>query len=474
MKAKIYILLGMASLCGCATMTDRGRHQYVYIQSEPPGAKIIDGDEVLGSTPALVRLRRHKDYELELRRVGEGRSLELEGKYRWTESFLGNLAFLSGAPIGWVVDALSGAGWKYADPEPVVFKAASGPPAPQSTRVIGIAPPLAKSVSLSDESAAYWSKQLAEFYPHAKILNYHETLSAFEDDGFEFDAQNSAEQERRELFVTLGVDAIFVSKVEESDTDIKLSGHLEDVFAKSFDPHSKEETLASSNYQQLSWYQRHHDWFQVVPNTLGLEFSNTQQSLMSGTTTYKATPTGYTSNWLQAVSYLQTLTFSHLEPPRPDGSSRFRFHFVPGGTLSYSEFYFPQFASLADVGFTYTQVGLGIGGEVGWQSGRHYLYLNVIPLWTWTQLQWQDPSSNDNETMSRGSLDTISELGYLYFLNEHFSLRVFSRTTNSNPDLWNSVIHRINPVAMSVTSPLIVVAGVAVEYTFDTHRHLAK
>lgn len=478
MISKTYLifaaLFASSLLSGCATMTDRSRHQYVYIQSQPEGAKIIDDGQLLGTTPAIVRLHRAKGYLLELQEGHEKKELSLETKYSWNESFFRGLIFTSYAPIAWLTDVLSGDSWTYLDPEPVEFGRARGEkPPPPVVKAIAIAPPLANSVKLSDEAAEYWSQQLPHLYPHARILDYHDNLKVFQEYGFEFDGQTSDIQEQRELFDELKASTIFVSKVDESAEGVNLEGDLLDPLGQHSETHRKVGTKPlPTEYVNRSWYERHYDWIQIVPNTIGIELSNSNVELNSNNTTYMSANTGSNSDFINSLSYLQSIAISRLQPPRMDGSSRWRFQLVPGGTLSYKHIFFPEFSNLADVEFKFLQVGIGFGPEVGWQSGRHYIFWQLIPIMAWSQIQWQNPLNGSQQTMSEGVLSLVSQLGYLFFINEHFSIRLFTKGTSASPALWNSVISRINPVAPEVTSPQEVSVGVAFGYTFDTHHHL--
>lgn len=200
--------LGMAliamTLSSCASSSVYRRHQYVYITSEPAGATIFDKNEAIGITPGLIHMHRQSDYELKLQIKNEIQPLQLSTKYRWLESFTYNLIFGGLAPVGWLVDGLTGAAWDFQDPKIVKFSNKIGrPQEAESLAIIAVAPPIADTAKLSDEAAEFWIKRLPQVYPDAQILDYQKTFPEFQNVGFEFDTQNDNEQDQRHLLMNL-------------------------------------------------------------------------------------------------------------------------------------------------------------------------------------------------------------------------------------------------------------------------------
>jgi hypothetical protein len=78
---------------GCATIAN-GRHQSVFIASEPPGAEILLNGQVVGATPMSVRIRRRGPAEIDLHKTGYKPSTVSIPKAvsRW---LAGNLIFLN-------------------------------------------------------------------------------------------------------------------------------------------------------------------------------------------------------------------------------------------------------------------------------------------------------------------------------------------------------------------------------------------
>jgi len=458
-------------LPGCASMTDRRRHQYVYIQSEPPGAVIYSDGSLVGSTPSLVRLRRERKKELELQIGAERKRVPLETTYAWNESFVGNLAFFSGAPYGWLTDLAMGTAWNYTDPAPVKFSK-SAPVKNDRTR-LALAPPLAESYSISDEAAQQLEILLPKLYPQVQLIPYQDSLADFQAAGFDYDERPTDEQRYREILYTLKADQVFFSEVHDRGTTANLQAQLKDHSGNVIEEKSLEAPLASRS----SWKNKAMNvvpkWYQFLPNTVGLEFSNTNTYLSHDSIYYPSVESNRKSLFGSAISYLQAITLSRLQIPRPDRQARWRFMFTPGARFSYKTIFFPTFEKLAYVDFDYIQAAAGIGPEVGYQSGRHYSYFRLLPLWAFYQLDWNQPGGS-HQSMAVGRLESQSEIGYLYFLNDRVSLKLFIKSTSTSVDLWNSAAQRVNPTTPPLTFSSESYSGIAIGYTFDLRDRLAQ
>ncbi|MGZ3805693.1 MAG: PEGA domain-containing protein [Pseudobdellovibrionaceae bacterium] len=457
------------ALCGCASLTPQKRHQYVYIQSNPSNAVIFDNGRKIGSTPALVSLPRNKTYELELQRGAEKKTLFLETKYAWNESFLGNLILFGLAPFGWLTDLATGSAWDYQDPELVQFsKSAQVETKPPR---IALAPPIASTFRVSDEAAQYWEKQFPKMYPHARFIPYKESLPIFQDNGYEFDGRPTENQSYRQVLYNLDADQIFLSEVHETSNKAEMRAHLQGLSGEVLEEKSEEVSLEKSLGWNGTSLEILPSWFQFIPNTLAMEFANTHVQLSDVTTSYVGVETDGRFSFGESLRYLQALTLNRLQISRQSGASRWKFQFTPSARFSYKTIFFPYFDKLADVNFDYLQVGAGIGPEVGYQSGRHYTYMKMIPLLTYNQVDWNQPGGQA-EKMAIGALDIQSEFGYLYFFTEHLSLRLFTKATSSSINLWNSIAHKVNPTTPQLSTASDAYSGIAFGYTFDFREHL--
>lgn len=205
-----------------------------------------------------------------------------------------------------------------------------------------------------------------------------------------------------------------------------------------------------------------------MPNTAALEFSNNYTNLMVGSKTYSGVETGQQSDFEKNLSYVEGLTVTRLQTPRANGKSRWKFQFTPAGKISYKRFFFPDFVELANVEFTSWQIGAGFGPEFGLHSGKHYTYFKYTPILSWYQLNWQQPDG-DAEVHSAFAITTQAEIGYLYFINNQASVKLFSKSTQTPGGLWDDVVRKINPRAPKITTSNDAVAGISFGYTFNSH-----
>lgn len=104
----IRVLLALITLTivsGCATVV-KGTTQSIPVNSDPTGAEVVVNNNVLGTTPTEIKLKRKRDHQVVIRKEGYTSVtmpvLKSVGGAVW-----GNV--LAGGLIGWGVDATSGA-----------------------------------------------------------------------------------------------------------------------------------------------------------------------------------------------------------------------------------------------------------------------------------------------------------------------------------------------------------------------------
>lgn len=477
-KLRIGGLTGLALLSGaCATNSGLGREQLIYVESNPPGVRVLQKGRNLGETPGLVRIQRGRTAELVFERGSQEKRVELPGRYRWSESFFANLVFLSYAPIGWITDLVTGAAYENEDPKPVFFGNASR--SRQSSTDLGkavilIAPPVGESVLASDEAARFWSQELRRRYPGAQILDYRDTLNAFLDRGFDYDAKSASLDRRRQLLYETQADEIFFSDVTFKGSDLWVKGYFENAKGEKVAEIDALSVNGEKSEQKLtSWKRELDEWFEIVPNNFGVEASGANDQLRvardPNEITYVSQQISDRTTIGSVFSSLEGISIGRLQVPRLDQSWRFKFSFTSAARFSYRHFYFPEFSELALVDFRYFRVGAGIGPELGWSNYRSYFYLKMIPLISYHQISWNQPGGG-REVREVTPLETQVELGYIYFYNEKINFRAFSRSVSGSTDLWNGISQRINPMAPKITSPSEVIAGLAFGYNFDLRR----
>ena len=120
MKKLIKQILIIATICaflpGCASIV-HGTRQKIAIATDPLGAEVSTG-EITMTTPCSLNLKRKNDHILSIHKPGyETETVKLTSVL--SGAVAGNI--LLGGPIGWGVDAISGAQWRL-DPETVSIK----------------------------------------------------------------------------------------------------------------------------------------------------------------------------------------------------------------------------------------------------------------------------------------------------------------------------------------------------------------
>jgi len=101
----VLLLIALSLISGCATVV-KGTTQTIPVNSDPTGAQVVVNNNVLGTTPTEIKLKRKKDHQVVVRKEGYNSVtmpiLKSVGGAVW-----GNV--LAGGLIGWGVDATSGA-----------------------------------------------------------------------------------------------------------------------------------------------------------------------------------------------------------------------------------------------------------------------------------------------------------------------------------------------------------------------------
>jgi hypothetical protein len=113
MIARISAVALTLGAAGCATIV-QGPHQRVAFETQPPGA-IVRTHTQTCTTPCSLRLKRNRNLEAEIRKPGyEPETVYI--RYELHPWILGNIAFLPLAPLGGVVDVVTGAGFQLYPP----------------------------------------------------------------------------------------------------------------------------------------------------------------------------------------------------------------------------------------------------------------------------------------------------------------------------------------------------------------------
>jgi hypothetical protein len=433
---------------GCATIGRDGRNQAVLIQSEPPGAEIVLDGKSVGQTPKYVFVPREKHPQLTLRRDGVSKNVEMETKYRWGASFFSNFTFYVAAPVGWLIDFASGSAWNPQDPEVVHFENPQGTssktaddasPTLPPIASVAVAPPNAESLELSNAAIPVLNESVGERQGVMgyKLLPYDQTLPQFLHRGYDFDSSGS-EDEKRFLYQSLGVDGVWHSSFVRDGDEMKLEAKLEDVRTRKITDQI-DILLDRTDERSRAYAQGFH--LITLPNAVTFSLSTqyfTYDRPNGGSVSLQAADT---RNWWQkGLQYLSAISITNLPTYRPDRMGRWSINFIPIIRVSRRDLVANGTPEIDGQEFTRWLAAVGYGPEIGYQTGRHFFYFDLDLNATWTDISWME--NGRDVSVSRSGLQTSLEFGYLYAINDTWSLRLFAASFPENSEAWREALRK--------------------------------
>lgn len=452
---------------GCASLKERSRHQFVFIQSEPPGALISQDGVDLGTTPSVIRIKREFKPNLELKLKNERHILKLKTSYRWIESGLLNFYLGGLSVVGWSVDLITGAAWDITDPEIInlgIHELNQG----KKPKTLAIAPPISGNHSLSDQWGDEWNSYILKNKKGFNPLNYHETLPHFLAAGFDFDVSASNYSEHtnlRKVLHSSKATEILVSEVETRDSKTTLVGYTLDPNGQKVEKDlrlpiavPKQSLPLPENFSSLQG---------LLPNSLGLDFYNDSLTVSlenGGAYDWALVPSEYPA-WDRLTNSISAINLSYLIPPRFDSNFRSRFQWVSALSGSIRTVFFPSFRELAGVSFESKNLGVGFGFEAcsiyrGWN-----FYFRALPFVDWTSLEWEQPEGG-RRSKSAWSSSLVTRIGIRYFLNNSLSVEVYGQYHPENKVVWGEAFKTINPTVSRITSIGKNSGGYTLNYSF--------
>ena len=464
-------------MLGCASLRPSEYHQAVLIRSEPAGAKIFSDGQAIGLTPSYVRLRRQAAPRIEIRSAENSVAVKLDTKYRWSSSFFSNLIFYICAPIGWAVDFLTGNAWNIQD-SPIV-KVTDQNQKSRKTRLnikpdsYAIAPPLADSLELSDAAGRSLEIVLQSEHASPVLLDYDKTLPTFVSQGYDFDGRPEPEN-RRNLYHLLQTTGIYESELKVVDDKTTLTTRAYDSLNKTY---GVEKVLVlESDPNQTAGFWNWHNWLRLLPNTLSFDSTNDHMTwaLTNGQGSSQSVQLGTKhgqDTWDQIANAVTAINLTNLPIRRLGRASRIQLSFVPAAHLSHQSLQAENNPAFHDTPFTRTWISAGYGIELGWQVSRNYLYLNFVPQAYWDRIDWR--AGDENQSRTGIGLTLQTELGYLYFITDHWNASIFTRSFSEDKDTWGralaSASGQPNDSAGTLTRSLV---GVSVGYRFGSTSKL--
>lgn len=480
-KGIIFILISALLTVGCASLRFSDYEQKVLVQSEPAGAKIYQDGKYLGDTPKYIRLRRSnmvQEVELEAP-TGERRPVFVNYRYDWNGSFYPNLVFLTLAPVGWLVDYFNGTAFDYKQPQPLTFEAwlkkenKKRKSLEEVKERIAIAPPLTDDEVLSDDLGLWLEKKLAKEFPKAEILPFTSTQKIFWDEDFDYN-QDQDKDDRRStmgrLLLNRRVTRVAFTRAELTDDGAQVSGSFWNSRTGEREEKIKYQIAAkeAESVGDRTWTQRLGQWVHFAPNYAHIDIAEGVPALFIGEEEFQGV-TYQAPGAVGAVSnVLGSIGIGHIDPPTNRRDWRFFFKFVPSVSFRYGVIRFKSLEPIHDEEFTRFSAFLGYGPSLGMVSRYGQPYVNLLLGPQYTQVEWDEEGHNKE---GHSALGYQVELGYLYFIDRHWNVRFFWRSTDEDAETWGKAIHDVYDPTVRVDSSAYRFVGFSVGYYFPHGRN---
>lgn len=470
-------LLILISQSACTTLS-RDFIQVIRVDSAVPGAKVVVEGKLVGVTPGYFEVSRGYSPKVV---VGD-REVSVPTAYRWSRSFWSGLVFSFYAPVGWLMDISTGTAWDLEDISVGTLNAANRPAKSTqaiSTQTIAIAPPRAESVEVSDNAGGLLYETLKEKFNNSNVLSYQSTLAKFLENEYVFDIHSADRGQSRRLYREVGADIIFESTVGEENDQIFLRANELNVVTgeKKAGPkillseaEISRKIPGTSVNLGTSW------WSRLVPNTLGVDFvdERLQIELASTGLVYDLKPVESEEWWSTGLRYISSINISSTPDRRREFGSKWIFSAVPALRLSRRnvkavDLPIPSGSFVErDPEFTRWIISGGYGLQIGYLSGRHYVYMDLIPTFSWNQVSWRQ--NNSFQSATRTAMGSQTEIGYTYIWRNDWLIKLFSRSQLEVTEVWKDALSsRLGSTQYPVSASTLL-SGLTVAYQFDTYN----
>lgn len=475
---RVLSILGLLALSGCASVSYDGSYQTIRVQTEPPGASVRVDGAVVGHTPLFTEVRRSLHPKIEVASQDEPtgfRTVELATKYRFKRSFLGGLLTFSLAPYAWALDVLTGNAWDVRDMDLVKVSLRDSDRewlTSEKTRVqqrprLALAPPQTDSILVSDQAADELEGVLKR--KGEEVSPYHSTLPIFLKNDYEFD---EVPDDLRSLYRELSVDGVVASKVTNKGPVRQVQAEFIDLKTPNLErrPGPIFEFVAKDPRPAI--LANLGTWARLIPNTVGLDFSTENMSIVLGGMAYDLTPIDPEEWWGKGAQYVSAISISNTPPIRHGVGGRGSINAVPMLRFSRKNIRAnnlppPASGELVERSPTFQRISAsgGYGVEFGYQVDSHYVYLDLIPFIRWSEITWRQNSKTESAT--RFGIATQVEIGYSYFFVNGMLLKIFSRSQPEDTENWRDAFRaRVNSWDLPIYAATSV-SGLVVAYRFQ-------
>ena len=437
----LFLISIFSLLISCASIN--GKNQYIGIKAQTSGVKVYHENQFLGYTPMIASIDRKSKTYLTLEYNNSKKQIDLNAKYRWKEGILGNLVFLSAAPIALFYDYYYESAYEYPSELDLPIKATDAEINFHIKKIV-IAPPKANSILLSEEIGDFLSQEIKKIYPQDsyQVVAFNDTLKK----AYQLNIDNIEDVSNEQWLAFLGETAAQDIVISEVD----IEGDQLHVKIKNYN-HFKQEKIInekwvynSSKFKNLKanpWVfsESPFVWF---PNSIGLDFMNNRIDIEDSKSTHTAEDSNYNDFMGQATRYISFLSLRYIEPPSKRDAWRYKFKMLPTAGLSINKYKFKYAPDLQDTEFDSKFAYIGYGPSFNYGNQFWNFYLNYYLIFYYSSLEATSQTKNITESETGGS--AVFDLGLAHFINSSFSIRLFSRSISGGDDLLVNTIKKLN------------------------------
>lgn len=477
----LFVIIGSLAM-GCTSLSRSNYSQYVHIL--PVNEQIVEIDgESKGKTPGYFEVSRSRNPALYLSDGKTRREVNLDTKYRWSRSFFSGFIFFGYAPIAWLVDLITGTAWDIQD----YTEPGAKLPRAENFRV-AIAPPKAGSKEISDIGGEWLTAKLADFnqsssFPgyigRPQVKPYKETLPRFLNSDYVYDVHAGDLGTSRNLYRQVEAEIIIESEIQEKgDSYLLQSTALNTITGEKKSGPKWEifESELSRRIPGLGTKFRNSWWTRLIPNTVGIDFVSERLEVELATTglSYQLQPVVSQDWYSQGLNYISSLNISSSPDRRREFASKWELSAVPVVRVSRKhvkavDLPIPSGVFVeSDPEFIRWLIAGGYGLEIGYLSGRHFIYLDIIPTFLWSQVSWRQNGSH--QTVTRTGFSSQTELGYTYNWGANWLIKLFTRSQFEPTEVWKDALSSRLGSRQYPVSATTVVSGVTLAYQFDSYE----
>ena len=455
----LFLIWAVFFISGCTTLSEYRATDSIKVLSATEGAEIFYKDKLLGHTPKFVEIPRSMfATEIMVRDGQEEKRHEIFSNYRWRDSFFSNFVFLAGMSYGWLID------WSYGsafDMEPKSSGLVDGDLKKSgleltspTVRKIVIAPPQGVDGALAREVGLHIERKILKKYRREQVESFEKSSSIFVGLGVDNYGSGSVFDRDRAL-ARLDATHLLKSQVRIEENQVVIEVHIVDAFygrqVESWQ--QKVPKLEFSAYREQRFVNQWRENIFWVPNTVSLDVSGSLSTIEVDGVKYQAERSTEDGGAARLLSVVSSFGLRYFSPPTKRRTWKFKFIWVPTLSGSFGKQTYQQAAGIENLSIRSRRLFVGYGPEIQMNSLWGRIYVNLVPGLGWEELSYEE--SGKSHRFEQFDIGLSLELGYIYFINSNWSLRLSQRVLSSNTKLWNDLMssrpgdHEVNEVGVS-------------------------